>query len=89
MIRHITGTDIFEVYEEYGEGGIKSYRLRTKSGKQFPDNPSFLTKDSAEWEADRWVRKFPEHPLVVDAIFERDVLEDMESREGFDPSSSC
>lgn len=89
MNRHITGEDIFEVISLLDEHGKHmAWKLKFRSGQGVLDE-QFKSIATAEWEADRWVRKNPDHRLVNDAIFERDILENEEvaSHEGFDPSS--
>lgn len=69
------GEDIFDVIEEYGLEGIKSYKLRFKQGgRAIYNDPAFNTRESALWEGDRWIRQNPNHRIVQDTFFEKEVL---------------
>ena len=71
---HVMGEDIFEVVDVRNtKGETITWMLRFKSGGKFLDG-QFKTKETAEWEADRWVRMNPNHRIVHDAFFEKEVL---------------
>ena len=78
---HVKGEDIFDVVEEQEVEGFKYFILKFKSGGReisvsghIFNTRKFNTKESALWEADRWVRLNPNHKLVQDAFFENEVL---------------
>ncbi len=71
---HVMGEDIFEVMDvRNAQGENITWMLRFKGTNKYLEG-QFKTKQTAEWEADRWVRLNPNHRIVHDAFFEKEVL---------------
>ena len=73
---HVTCVDIFNIVEELDKDGSKIYRLKFKtSGEDIRKGYMSSSRDTVEWEGDRWIRNNQNSQVVLDMIFERQVLE--------------
>ena len=81
---HAFGDDVFEAVEFKDEDGKITWKLKAYNGDFLKDSyghddAKFDNKDSALWEADRWVRRNPDHKYVqdklVEKVFEHEILE--------------